>query len=94
MLLGVVLLLTGCVPLPYVPPDADTETLCRLACDNMERLEVPGWEGSPGVDEVYGTDDDVACSVVCVDTETAGYPFNARCIAGAGTRVDAEGCNE
>lgn len=82
----------GCGPLAPVPDDLPGQ--CAAACENMRRLDVPGWEGSPGEDEQLGTGDDVACWRVCVDTEAGGYPFNARCLSVAITREGAEACYE
>ncbi len=52
-------------PGPPVPPDAGTVDDCDDACDNLAWLSCPGWEGSPGPDEVFGTIDDVSCAEVC-----------------------------
>ncbi len=59
-----------CAPIePHPPndPDAGTVEHCPAACENLAYLQCPGWEGSPGADEVYGTEDDVPCLEVCED---------------------------
>jgi hypothetical protein len=78
----------GWQPTPY----DDQASACAAACDNMERLKYPGWEGSPGEDEIRGTEDDVACVVVCIDLEQQGLPFHAECLAGAVDRAAMDGC--
>jgi len=84
------LLLCGCV----VRPAPDTPGQCAAACANMQRLEVDGWRGSPGEDEIHGTADDVECRLVCESTEAAGYPFHSGCLAESRTKEDAEACYE
>ncbi|MCP4674321.1 MAG: hypothetical protein GY854_02145 [Deltaproteobacteria bacterium] len=53
------------VPEPPVDPDAGTAEDCDAACANLARLQCPGWEGSSGADEQYGTEDDISCVEVC-----------------------------
>jgi len=62
-------LLWGCenipIPIPIPPNPYDPPELCVEACENLARLLCPGWRGSPGSDEVFGTPDDVPCVDVC-----------------------------
>jgi hypothetical protein len=79
------LFLLGCAyirPTP-LPPDATLDERCQAACENMKRLDVPGWEGSPN-----GT----PCAEVCEKRETEGFPFHADCLAAADSIEAAEGC--
>ena len=87
-------LLTACGGCVYQPPpdnpiDNDPSN-CSAACDNLKRLGCPGWEGSPGKDEQFGTDDDVSCEDVCVDVVNTdpSVTLNQTCTA------DAESCDE
>lgn len=84
--------LAGCGPLPIRPDDATIRQGCRAACDNMARLEYPGYEGSPGEDEIHGTADDIACWLVCESTEMANFPFHARCLAESATGEEMDRC--
>lgn len=80
-----VLFLLGCGPYFRPDPLPDSATLqqqCDAACDNMARLQYPGWEGAT----------DAPCSQVCVDTERAGFPFHAPCLARAATKAEMDGC--
>ena len=63
-------MIKGCIPMPP-PIDPAIETNCKTACDNLKRLQCSGWEGSPGKDEIHGTDDDVPCWKACKDIESA-----------------------
>jgi hypothetical protein len=56
----------------------------------MAEMKCPGWEGSPGPDEVFGTEDDIPCVEVCIgiveaDPTTTLFPL---CTA------KAESCDE
>jgi len=98
-----VLFFTGC---EVVPVDADTDadtgadagdggiegTDCAAACANLERLRCPGADGSPGIDEEYGTPDDVPCEAVCVDVEAGGVSMHTACTAAAESCSAADGC--
>jgi hypothetical protein len=83
-------------PGPPADPEAGTAEDCADACDNLERLHCPGWEGSPGTDEEYGTADDVPCTQVCEDLMNADptltlYP---KCASTADTCEAIEKCFE
>lgn len=52
-------------PGPPEPEDAGTIDDCGPACKNLERLQCPGWRGSPGADEIWGTADDYSCETAC-----------------------------
>jgi hypothetical protein len=47
------------------PPDDDVDASCTTACSNLEELKCPGWNGSPGPDDVVGNDDDLSCEEAC-----------------------------
>ena len=93
--------LGGCVeylpfPLdPPVPEGAGDATDCKPACDNLVRLECPGWAGSPGPDGVYGNKDDIACHEVCwmVTSEPTATLF-PKCTAEADSCEEIERCFE
>lgn len=40
---------------------------CEGACSNLERLRCGGWDGSPGIDDIWGTEDDIGCVEICDD---------------------------
>lgn len=80
------------VPVPPLPPDA--ENVCEKSCDNLGMLKCPGWDGSPGADEKFGTADDISCAQVCreripVDPDLVFYH---RCMATAVSCKAAEAC--
>lgn len=81
-------LFSGCVfpepgP-PVVTPASGESGDCFEACANLARLGCDGAEGSPGVDDVYGTADDVPCTAVCEDiTADPAVTLNERCTAAA-----------
>lgn len=81
------LLLIACVrkdmpPLPVTPNQDEAED-CPAACETMERYQCPGWRGSPGADDVYGTEDDVPCDQACREIVTADISasLNQQCVA-------------
>jgi hypothetical protein len=62
--------------------------LCRRACKNLNKLGCAGRMGSPGYDDVWGTDDDIPCAIVCAEIEEAarevpGLSLNPACQAKA-----------
>lgn len=67
---------------------------CAPACATMERLQCPGFRGSPGPDEEFGTSDDVACARACVELVNADPTFTLaqRCIAQATSCEAADRC--
>lgn len=75
----------GCIPLPVRPDDPSTPDDCEAMCVNLERLRCPGWRGSPGTDEIFGTADDIPCADVCRRVVTAGLGVSLyqRCVAKA-----------
>jgi hypothetical protein len=89
----------ACGPFAPLGPDPYKDTGgpedCAAACDNLARLQCPGWEGSSGADEEYGTKDDESCELVCsviVGESTATlYPI---CTAKAETCEAVELCFE
>ena len=84
------LLITGCGAIdivvdtdPVLDTDVDAGGGCRGACSNIAELGCDGAEGSPGPDEVYGTEDDVPCAEVCEETEGAGVSMETGCVSAA-----------
>jgi len=80
-----------------ITPDSAVEVMCDAACRHMQSLGCPGWEGSPGHDEMRGTPDDIPCWVVCRDAESAageleGASMHPSCVAGAESCVEAVRC--
>lgn len=65
---------------------------CAAACANLELLGCDGAEGSPGVDEEFGTADDVSCEAVCVDVEANGVSMHTGCVAAAGSCEAVDEC--
>lgn len=82
------------IPGPPVPEDAGKAEECAAACANLERMQCPGWEGSPGFDEVYGTPDDVSCTAACVEIVESGptVTLNQRCTAAATSCEQVDAC--
>lgn len=68
---------------------AKARTGCELACENMTRLKCPGHEGTPGKDEIAGTDDDVSCADACFDFSTANPPVDMQ----TGCVISATSCH-
>ena len=98
--LGLALVAAHLLGCPYVkpptpaPPEAGGPEDCAPACANLARLRCPGWEGSPGEDERYGTPDDVSCAQACVDLLTADPTFTLapRCVAKVDSCDAADSC--
>lgn len=56
-------------PTPPTPAPLPAELeACDAFCAVLEHLQCADGTGSPGADETFGTDDDVACVDVCTDT--------------------------
>lgn len=101
-LIALCAVLSGCAALsdvvyppgPPVPQDAGTAGECAAACDNLARMQCPGWQGSPGPDEAYGTVDDVACATACVDIVTSDptMTLHQRCTAAATSCEGVDAC--
>jgi hypothetical protein len=97
----VLLAVLGCDVI-HVEEDTDTyqldtaqdagDDVCSEACVNLAELGCDGAEGSPGVDEVYGTEDDVPCDVICRETIAAGVDMHPICVAAAPTCEAADEC--
>lgn len=51
---------------PVTELDSGTPDDCPAACENLKRLQCEGWQGSPGPDEQFGTEDDLSCERVCL----------------------------
>ena len=70
---------------------------CAAACRNLERLHCPGWQGSPGPDDVADTDDDVPCDRACeyaAGQQDIGVDLKLDCVAAAQSCVEVEACPE
>lgn len=90
----VIAFILACGP-NYIIKDAETVLdQCKRACVRMEQLKCDnGWQGSPGQDEVYGTDDDEACIDVCVMVEiNPEVDFELECVSGADDCSAYEAC--
>lgn len=79
---------------PPEPTDAGTLEDCGPACENLARLQCPGWRGSPGADEIWGTADDYSCETACrnimyADDTATLFPI---CTAAAQTCEEVEKC--
>lgn len=83
-------------PDPVNPPPPPPTDSCDLACKNMKKLGCDGWEGSPGYDEIFGTDDDVSCFRVCVETMDAdpSVDIHPGCVSEAESCKEVEECFE
>ena len=103
-IVGLGILLAGCPGAPPAPVDGGVETtaipkVCHDACTTLRALKCPGYQGSPGKDERYGTPDDVSCDRVCADFENAAktaapYSIHPACIAGATSCAAVARCNQ
>lgn len=84
------LFLQGCAP---VRPATDTAADCPRACQTLAWYSCPGWRGSPGADEQWGTVDDESCETVCreVYAEPSGT-LHAACTAAAMNCAEVEAC--
>lgn len=102
MLLFIALLVMTCpscgpyTPTPPVDPEAGTPEDCPAACANLEELQCPGWEGAPGPDGEYGTEDDTSCTEVCItlmesDPSMTLFPV---CTARAASCEEVDTCFE
>lgn len=83
-------LLLSCSQEPAFP---EAPANCAAACARMKQLNHKGALGSPGPDQVYGTDDDVPCPVACVEMERIS-PFNLPCISNAVSKSAIDACAE
>ncbi len=90
----------GCAVMTPVPDDpavvvVDEQADCAEACANMEVLEYPGWDGSPGPDRRRGTDDDLSCAQVCEEVEGSGdgFSWNTPCVASARSIEQVDSCS-
>ena len=94
---ALILLLAGCShlqpPAPAPVENGGPED-CAPACATLERLQCAGWRGSPGRDGEYGTFDDVACDIACIELVNADPTFTLaqRCVAGATSCEAADRC--
>jgi hypothetical protein len=92
-----VLFLSACIlnPVPNKPiPNDDIPIACENACKNLKRLDCPGWKGTPGKDEVFGTDDDISCTTACIDIVNSdpSVTLNQNCVAVANSCKEVDDC--
>jgi hypothetical protein len=89
----VLFLLMGCGGVrPNPIPDSDPDD-CLAACQNLERLKCPGYEGSPGPDEQYGTADDESCELICKSiVKEPGFSVFPSCTAKAQSCDEVDAC--
>lgn len=92
----IVIMLASCwiTPRPVTPLDADVPTACEAACKNLKRLDCPGWKGTPGIDEKFGTQDDVSCFSACVDIVDSDptVTLNQVCVANSDSCKKVDEC--
>ena len=95
--LSVVLLtLFGCTPLapkpsPVNPPIAGAS--CKDVCVHLGELECDDF-ASDGADDIAGTEDDVACDVVCDDFIDSGMDIKLGCIVAADSCAAVDACDD
>jgi hypothetical protein len=85
----------ACGPLPEAPIDTpeNERDFCSAACDKLAELQCPGWRGSPGLDEIFGTDDDISCSRVCNELVVeSSVTLHAECTSEATSCAAVERC--
>jgi hypothetical protein len=98
---AVVLMAVKCekqIPLPIptpVNPDDGTADDCPAACENLVRLGCDGAGGSPGLDEAFGTMDDVPCAEVCAYImNTPPATVRPKCVSKASSCKEVDACFE
>lgn len=94
--LSACLLLSACLrPLPADHADEDPAG-CPGFCGALERMQCPGWRGSHGRDETFGTPDDLTCERAC-EAVLASSPYavlHLECTAAAQSCAEADKCFE
>lgn len=97
----VISVLIGCASLPFegnveILLDGDDESPdCRSACQNLERLGCDESRGSPGPDDIFGTEDDISCFVVCRElTREKTFTLNQKCISEIDSCLEVDSCFE
>lgn len=103
----IALVLAGCPAFPDLHSNIDAgvggsagvASVCARACANLVKLKCAGYRGSPGDDGVYGTLDDVSCTQVCKDFETAAHQvpnasLHPDCLAAAKSCLAVERCSQ
>ena len=88
---------SGCGPTKIIKEDdklidAGTIEDCKSACDIMENFKYPGWRGSPGKDNKFGTEDDPGCVASCEDVFNQGSHIGQGCIKNAGSYLEINNC--
>lgn len=96
--LVILIILFSCTfnPSPVTPEPVtdDVVKLCNLACSNMVKMRCAGWDGSSGIDEEFGTTDDLSCSEVCIEIENSGTGISLHpgCVAVADSCEAVDKC--
>lgn len=82
-------------PSPVEPVDQDPNG-CAAACGRLRALGCPAADGSPGRDEVFGTEDDEPCEAVCRGVVGAynGSTLHQKCTSEAEDCEAVERCFE
>lgn len=76
-------------PMPDPAEPVTRPGTCEEMCTNIERLQCPGWDGSPGEDDEMGTADDVPCVPTCESIKERDPEFGAY----LGCQADAPDCD-
>ena len=76
------------------PLPTDPGAGCEQAAARIVELQCPGWQGSPGVDDVFGTGDadELPLVDVCRVTEREGADWKTECVAAALDCAGVEAC--
>lgn len=83
------------VPEAFDSDERKDKTICERACDNIRNMGCKGAEGSPGPDEEYGNEDDVACEDVCEMIMNEGdFSIEPECVAKAETCEEVDECGK
>ena len=95
----IAIFILGCTinPIPVTPdPIDDKPEACEAACQNLASMKCPGWKGSPGEDEIFGTADDVSCTKTCTEIVNSDptVTLHQECVAKAGSCLSADQCFE
>jgi hypothetical protein len=83
------------VPEAFDSDERKDKTPCERACDNLRNMGCDGSEGSPGPDEEFGNNDDVACEDVCERIMDEGdFSIEPECVAKAKSCEEVDECGE
>lgn len=66
---------------------------CDNFCRHISNMQCDGWQGSPGEDGLFGTEDDYSCSYICKLAEpSVEVDLNLECVIEAKTCEEYESC--